>query len=223
MINAPKVVRVLPLRDQVVESLLEAMHQGKFPAGSRLTEEAVGEFLGVSRTPVREALGILAQRGIISRRAGGGFVVPSPGAKNIDDSFQLRQLLEPFAIRQIVAGITDSQINELRTSLDALKAAVEKGAAAESMQANLEFRRKLFSYLDNEPLTRAIAQVTDHVQLIGMLTMNDAKVRKILLARHERILKAVRSRSADAAEKAVFEYLEAARGAAREALPTVAS
>jgi DNA-binding GntR family transcriptional regulator len=217
MTRLAKVTRAQPLREQVVESVVEALRTGLFPQGERLTEEGVAAALGVSRTPVREALGVLAQRGVIARRSGGGYVVPSQGAKAVEDVFAVRRLLEPYAARTIVSVITDDDIAQLREALQQLRRAASTGAE-EMMQANLEMRRRLFAMLDNEPLARALAQLNESVQFVGLLTLKEASVRKLVIARHERVLRALADRDADAAEKAMLAYVEGAREAAIKAL-----
>lgn len=217
MTRLVKVTRAQPLREQVVDSVVEALRTGLFPAGERLTEEGVAAALGVSRTPVREALSVLAQKGVIARRSGGGYVVPSHGAKAVEDVFAVRRLLEPYAARTIVAVITDDDISRLREALQHLRRAAS-ASAEEMMQANLEMRRQLFSMLDNEPLARAIAQLNESVQFVGLLTLKDAKVRKLVISRHERVMRAFVDRDPDAAEKAMLAYVEGARDAALKAL-----
>lgn len=219
-VRPSKLTRVLPLRERVVEQLLSEIQHGRFPPGERLTEDRLAELLGVSRTPVREALGLLAQRGILDKRSRGGFVVPSPQTKSIDDSYELRRLLEPYAVRSLVARVTDEQLDDIRDALTSLRAAVKSGVPAEVAEANKEMRRRIFSAVDNDALVRAIASVTDHVQLIGLLTLNDRKVQRTVLARHERLYESIAARDAAAAERAALEYLEASRVSAHAALRT---
>jgi DNA-binding GntR family transcriptional regulator len=201
----------------VVESVIKALRTGLFPAGSRLTEEGVAAALGVSRTPVREALSALARGGVLTRRSGGGYEVPSQGAKAVEDVFAMRRLLEPYAARSIAAVITDNGIAQLREALKELRRA-SSVSAEETMQANMEMRRHLFAMIDNEPLARALAQLSESVQFVGLLTLKDVKVRKRVIARHERVIRALIERDADAAEKAMLAYVEGARDAALQAL-----
>lgn len=217
MTRLAKVTRAQPLREQVVDSVIEALRTGLFPPGGRLTEEGVAAALGVSRTPVREALSALARGGVLTRRSGGGYEVPSQGAKAVEDVFAMRRLLEPYAARTIVAVITDSDIAELRDAIKELRRASSVNAE-EMMQANMEMRRRLFAMLENEVLARALAQLSESVQFVGLLTLQDAKVRKRVVARHERVVRALIDRDADEAEKAMLAYVEGAREAALEAL-----
>jgi DNA-binding GntR family transcriptional regulator len=213
-----KVERVAPLRDQVAEGLLQALRSGRFLPGERLTEEQVAEVLGVSRTPVREAFGVLAQRGILTRREGGGFVVSKPSLSNLENVFELRRLLEPYAARRAARQFKGTDLALLRTAVAKLRALVPSGSSAAIAEANREIRRILFGLCGNPSLTRAIEENSDHIYLLGMLTMNSKDTRAVVLASHERILKALAARNEHAIEQAVAEYLDAARHAVISAL-----
>jgi DNA-binding GntR family transcriptional regulator len=79
---------------------MSEIHEGRLSPGERLTEDSLASILGVSRTPVREALGALAQRGVLARRDRGGFVVPVPNLAGLKNAFELRRLLEPYAAQR---------------------------------------------------------------------------------------------------------------------------
>ncbi len=216
--NISKVERVAPLRDQVADGLLQALRNGRFLPGERLTEEQVAEVLGVSRTPVREAFGVLAQRGILTRREGGGFFVSKPSLSSLEDVFELRRLLEPYAARRAARQIKGTDLALLRTAVAKLRTLVPTGSSAAIAKANREIRRILFGLCGNPSLTRAIEENSDHIYLLGMLTMNSKDTRAVVLASHERILKALAARNEPAIEQAVTEYLDAAHRSVTSAL-----
>jgi DNA-binding GntR family transcriptional regulator len=210
MAQLPKPTRSVPLREQVMESLIQALRSGVFRPGEWLTEQSVGEVLGVSRTPVREALGMLAQRGLLTRREGGGYAVASTRGKALAGIFELRRLIEPFAARRAAELASTDQVKQLAGAIQVLRKAVARGEPGAVMKANQEVRRLLFSFADNEALTNAISQLNDHVQYIGTLTMADRTVQKIVLSHHLRVFAAIQSGNAAAAERAIRAYLDAA-------------
>lgn len=218
-----KVVRAPLLRDQVLSGILRELQDGRFSPGERLTEEHVATVLGVSRTPVREALGILAQRGFLSRRHGRGFVVSKPSLKILEDTFELRRLLEPYAARRAASEISAAELAELRKAIAALRKLVPSGKASVVAKANRDIRRLLFGVSRNASLAQAIDQLSDHVYSLGILTMRDRSVRALVLARHESIFKALSARDKNAVEKAVMDYLSAAHRSVIAALTTVDS
>jgi DNA-binding GntR family transcriptional regulator len=218
MTKLMKVIRAQPLREQVVNGIVEGLRTGLFKSGERLTEVGVALALGVSRTPVREALNALAQQGVLARRSGGGYVVPSHGRKAIEDVFECRRLLEPYAARRLAEIITEEGAVQLRDALQDLRRSAATGSAEETMEANLQMRRRLFGLLDNEPLARAIAQFSESVQLIGVLTLADMRMRKLVVSKHEHIVRALLARDPAKAEQAMLAYIEGAREAALAAL-----
>jgi DNA-binding GntR family transcriptional regulator len=205
-----KVERVAPLREQVADGMMRALLNGRFLPGERLTEGRVAEVLGVSRTPVREAFGVLEQRGILMRRDGGGIFVVKPSLRSLEDVFELRRLLEPYAARLAARRVKSTDLARLRKAMAKLRKLVPTGSAAAIAEENREIRRVLFDLCGNASLVRAIEQNSDHVYLIGMLTMSSKQTRAIVLARHEQILKALATQDETAIEQAVVEYLEAA-------------
>jgi DNA-binding GntR family transcriptional regulator len=218
MAKMSKIERVAPLRDQVADGLMQALRSGRFLPGERLTEGRVAEVLGVSRTPVREAFGVLAQRGILTRRDGGGFFVSKPSLSSLEDVFELRRLLEPYAARRAASQFKNTDLAQLRMAVARLRALLPSGTSSAIAEANREIRRLLFALCGNPSLTRAIEENSDHIYLIGMLTMNSKDTRAIVLASHERILKALTTRNERAVEQAVVEYLDAAHHAVVSAL-----
>ena len=205
-----KVERVAPLREQVADGMMRALLNGRFLPGERLTEGRVAEVLGVSRTPVREAFGVLEQRGILTRRDGGGIFVVKPSLRSLEDVFELRRLLEPYAARLAARRVKSTDLARLRKAMAKLRKLVPTGSAAAIAEENREIRRVLFELCGNASLVRAIEQNSDHVYLIGMLTMSSKQTRAIVLARHEQILKALATQDEKAIEQAVVEYLDAA-------------
>ena len=91
----------LKLTEQVVLKLRELILGGELAAGQRVTEVAISEQLGVSRTPVREALAVLAQEGLLGAAGNRGYLVQEFGSKDIEDAIEVRGLLEGAAARMV--------------------------------------------------------------------------------------------------------------------------
>jgi len=218
----PAIQRAVPLRDQVLARLITEIHAGRFGPGERLTEGSVATVLGVSRTPVREALGALMQRGVLARRDRGGYVIPTPDLDGIRNAFELRRLLEPYAARRAASRVTPTDIEDLKQALQALRVAAAKGTG-DVTAANRALRHKIFALAGNAVLTAAIDQLNDHVQAIGHLTLKRAAVRKIVIARHRATIHALEIGDGPRAERAMHEYLDAAEHAVLETFSRISS
>jgi len=90
------------LREQVVTAIRDATIQGRFKAGEKVPEEELAEQLGVSRTPIREAIRILEQQGLVAARPKNGTYISALNREEIRDSLQVRATLEEFAVRNAI-------------------------------------------------------------------------------------------------------------------------
>ncbi|MEO0680132.1 MAG: GntR family transcriptional regulator [Pseudomonadota bacterium] len=106
--------------DHAYRSLREAILSGALAEGARLTETALGERLGVSRTPVREALNRLSLEGLVTREGGRAARVASFPEDEVEQIFQIRMLLESYAARRAATHRTGEDVVELRALADAM-------------------------------------------------------------------------------------------------------
>lgn len=216
-----KVVKSEPLRQQVLASIKKALVNGHLAPGQRLTEEGVAEFLGVSRTPAREALAILHQEGTIKRRANGGFEVIVPTLENIEQIFQVRHRLEPYAARLAAEKASDQDIQQLKEFLAAQEVHVDAANAARYLEADRELRSLLFSLSGNQQLIDCIGRYEEHLQYVASITLKDPAVRKIALSVDRPIVNAVARHDGEAAEAALHVQLEETRKALMQVLGEV--
>ncbi len=198
------------LREQTYTALKKALFNGYFKPGERITEERVAELLGVSRTPVRESLNLLGKQGILEVRKGGGYIFPSPSLQEIENVFEVRRLLEPYAARKAVKFCTGADIDRLNTAIAKEKDALNKADASVFFQNNMEFRQGLFALCGNEHLSRAIHEFMDHMHFIGIVTLKNIAIRKIIIDGQKRIVAALVARDSRAIDKAVKSHLSAA-------------
>lgn len=213
-----KVVRRQPLRQQVLESLREALINGKLLPGQRLTEEGIAEFLSVSRTPAREALAILHQEGALERRSQGGFEVSIPTMERVEQIFQVRHLLEPFAVRLSAMNAKRGDVERLRRVIAAQKANIDAEDPIHYLEHDRELRRLLFMLSGNDQLVDCIARYKDHLQFVASLTLRDPRIRAIAVSSDEPIVDAVAAHDPDAAEAAMHRQLDETKTALTQVL-----
>ncbi len=199
--------RPLSLRQQVYERLRTALRAGEYRPNQRLTEIGIAEALGVSRTPVREALGLLSQEGLLSSMPHGGFKVPDLQVDDLNDTFELRYLLEPYAAGLAARNAYHEGVTGMHVAIQTEKQCLIDSDNIAFVQASQDFRSRLFSMAGNRRLATAISQIEGHVQFVCSETFDDWKNRTILISAQERILEAVRLRDAEAAAKAMRALL----------------
>ena len=109
-----------PLREQVYNALRAELFKGTFKPGQRITEKEIAVSLGVSRTPVREALNLFRKQGIVEQRHGGGYIFCSPTVRQVEDIFEIRRALEPLAARKVLLNCKDADIDRLEDVISVL-------------------------------------------------------------------------------------------------------
>ncbi|GAB4178892.1 MAG: GntR family transcriptional regulator [Rhodocyclaceae bacterium] len=212
MVSSLKPVdRPLALGDQVYRTLRGHLRDGLVQPGQRLTEVDLATRLGVSRTPVREALGRLASEGLIAVQ-GRSYAVPMMSDSDIDDIYELRTLLEPEALRQVALRARGPRrLAGIRQALQASRSAHEAGDKQAFMSANAQFRSAWLALVPNRRLVHAIDLYSDHVRYLRALTLEDPAVRELVLSGLTRILAALAAGDGQAAAAAMREHLSAAK------------
>ena len=202
--------RVPDLRQQIFDQLRESLNAGSVPGDERLTEMTVAKRYNVSRTPAREALALLSQAGLLAQDER-GYRVPSFSRKDIDDVFEVRHLIEPYAVACIARAATDAELRSLARFADAeLK---RSGGNAGYVDANKRIRQRLFGLLRNDKLQQLIGVFEDRQAFIRVRTLHDPAIRRISAEGNKRLIDAVTTRDAHGAEACMRYLLTEARKA----------
>lgn len=214
MVSSLKPVeRPLALGEQVYHTLRSHLRNGLIVAGQPLQEVQLAEKLGVSRTPVREALTRLASEGLLASD-GRSFVVPALTLDDVDDIYEVRFLIEPAAIRRVAEFTTDPAVRApIEDALAAAAAANKSGDADAFRETNVRFRSAWLALVPNRRLVKVVEQYADHMQHIRALTLGSAKVRAIVLRGLKRITAALAAGDGDAAAAAMHDHLMEAKRA----------
>ena len=205
------------LGEQVYHTLRGHLRSGVMLAGQPLQEVQLAERLGVSRTPVREAMARLASEGLLATE-GRSFTVPALTLADVDDIYEVRFLIEPAAMRQVAERTVEPALRgPIETALADAVAAHRDGDSEAFRLANVRYRAAWLALVPNARLVRVIELYADHMQHIRALTLDDAGVRRIVLRGLERITAALAAGDGDTAAAAVHEHLIQARRAFIEA------
>jgi DNA-binding GntR family transcriptional regulator len=207
------------LRGQVYEALRGQLRTGKLAANRAETERDLAEKLGVSRTPVREALALLVHEGLISSGSR-GFVRPELSREDIADLFQIRRMLEPGALVMTIDRLSAHDIRMLRQHLAEHEAADAAGNVPAFIEANASFRAIWIGAIPNAQLRTLIERQNDYIQWIRDTTLSDPTVRTKVIAGLRRILAALVSGKPAAVTAAIMVHLDAAERAFAAALET---
>jgi len=196
-----------PLGERVYLTLRNFLRAGRIAAGHPLQEGVLAVQLGVSRTPVREALARLASEGLVVAD-GRSFTLPSLSVGDIEDIYALRFLLEPDALRLVAASQPDRKaLAPLRAALEEMAAANEAGDGAAFMEANYRYRDAWTALVPNKRLVRAIQLYADHVRYLRAFTLDTAAVRAVVLKGLKQLAAALAAGNGEAAAQAMHAHL----------------
>lgn len=210
--------RPVALGDQVYAALRERLRDGRIRPEQRLQEESLAATLGVSRTPVREALARLASEGLVISD-GRSFVVPAHTDQDIDEIYQVRELLEPEALRLVAELNPDTAARApLQQALDAMVFAHRAADAKAFSEANARFRTAWLASVPNRRLVRLIELYADHVWYLRVLTLSDTAVRDVVTQGLRSVLSAIANGDGEAAAQAMRGHLAAAKRSLRQAV-----
>jgi DNA-binding GntR family transcriptional regulator len=202
------------LADALYEQMWRRIVNLEFPPGSRLSDEALAKQLGVSRTPMREALYRLSQVGLVRINARRGFFVPTVSASDVAELYDLRTALETHAAREAAPLISADEIAEHvrhQRVADQRATSLLPAAVEDFMRADLQLHDLLLRRAGNGRILRIAADVLGQLSLATMRTAQMPERRMAAIAEHERILAALAEGDADAAATGVGDHIQAVK------------
>ncbi len=193
-------------------ALREAILDGVLAPNEWLREESLKELLGVSRTPVREALNRLEEEGLIHRTPGQGARVTTLTIEDMSVVYQVRGSLEGLTARMAADHGTPAAKAVLSALHDGIAAAAEQGEPHQFSRLNIEFHGALTAMAGNAYLSRLLGTVETAIRRFGTRSYSGERMAHIVLE-HAAITEAVLAGDGEAAAKAAIEHAAYAREA----------
>lgn len=220
------------LAERVAKRLIEAVQEGRLPAGSRLpTEQALCDQYGVSRTVVREAISMLKREGMVASRQGSGtFVAATPSVAlrltpplgNVNavvEILEIRGALETKAAELAAQRRSKAQLRAMRNALAELEDAVERGE--DGVREDLAFHRSIVEATGNAHFLETIDFLHQLLhQAISVTRRNEARNQQYMQQvdqEHLQLVEAIAAGDSEAARRAASLHLHNAEGRLREA------
>jgi len=170
LIKIPEKLRKRTLRERIYEEVVRLILAGELPSGGWVDEKRVIDRLRVSRTPFREAIGILAKGGLVEIKPYRGFYVRSFSRSETADLYELFKRLECFAVELAVRQMSDRDIRRFEDMLIEAGAALQRGDAKTYVMRDREFYENVAGQSGNSALIEALARVAMQIQLCGTIT-----------------------------------------------------
>ena len=197
----------LPLRDVVFNTLRQAIITGEFAPGERLMEISLANRLGVSRTPVREAIRKLELEGLVIMIPRKGAQVAKITEKNLRDVIEIRTVLEEFATVLACERIIQDGISELRQAHEDFVLAVEKGDLLDIVDKDEIFHNTIFGATNNDRLITIINNLREQFYRYRMEYVKDIRQRSNLVEEHRKLLDAISNRDSVRAKELMRTHL----------------
>jgi DNA-binding GntR family transcriptional regulator len=195
------------LRGQAVEMLRASIVAGELEPGEIYSAPALAERLGVSATPVREAMLDLANDGLVQPVRNRGFRVVVVDEDALDEISELRQMLEVPAMAKVVARAGDDELAALFAKVHRIESAAARSDAAEFLLADRDFHLGLLILAGNTRLVRLVGQLRNQTRLAGIKVLADSGQLMASALEHRPILEAVCRREAELAQGLMRAHL----------------
>ena len=207
--------RITPtaLYQEVAERLRQRIFAHELTPGTWIDEQKLAEQYGISRTPLREALKVLASEGMVDLKPRRGCYVTEISRQDLDDLFPLIALLEGRCAADAVKRAKPAEINELKVIHERLEAAARDGRMDAFFEANQEFHRRIQELANNRWLLSVIQDLRKVLKLSRMHSLSlDGRLQQSL-DEHRGILAAIEAGDAAKAEKLMHDHLLSGREA----------
>lgn len=197
----------LPLRDVVFQTLRKAIITGEFAPGERLTEISLADMLGVSRTPVREAIRKLELEGLVIMIPRKGAQVAKITEKSLRDVIEVRTVLEEFAASLACERITKEGQKTLEDLHDKFVQSVSTNDILEIAEKDEQFHDGIFRATNNDRLVTIINNLREQFYRYRLEYVKDISSRSTLITEHKKLMEAIFAGDSTQARQLMREHL----------------
>ncbi len=194
----------------VYEQLIAEIRSGVLKPGDRLIETDLAKRLGLSRTPVREAIRQLESDGLVTHQPRNGATVRKLDYSEITELYEMRAVLEGTAARFAARAASEVELAELEAINQEMREAPNSQAL---FGANRQFHNVLLNAARNRFLIKSVEAIQKTLLILGASTMEEADRAQQAIEEHESLLDSLRARDGDAAEARMRDHIEAAHRA----------
>ncbi len=220
MVKVPKLKldSYQPLRDVIFETLRKAIISGDIKPGERLMEVSLAEQMGVSRTPVREAIRRLEAEGLVTMVPRKGTHVSELSSKDIIDVLEVRGALDKLATSLAAKRVQPQQIRALESIHRQFISCVEKGNMEGAIRKDIEFHDAIYAASGNSRLIGVLSSLKEHVYRFRVIYLRDLNIAEHVEQEHQQILDALKEHNEELAAKISEQHIRNQMDAIVEAL-----
>lgn len=206
--NLKKIDEFLPLRDVVFQTLRKGILTGELKPGERLLEIHLADKLGVSRTPIREAIRKLELEGLVTMVPRKGAEVANITEKSLRDVLEVRRALDVLSVELSCQRITEDELDKLQVACEQFEKALVTKELTQIAKADIAFHDIILESTGNGRLVALVANLSEQMYRYRFEYIKDEHNHPKLKEEHQLILKFLKERNKDAAAKAVAEHVD---------------
>jgi DNA-binding GntR family transcriptional regulator len=209
MLNISKMKKPNSLNEIAYRSIRQVIIGGKLDFDVLYSEKQLAEMLGISRTPVREALLKLSSEGFVQILRNRGFKLAKFSKSELAQFFETRKMIELFAIRRAITSLTGSDIAKLEIMLAKMEQPISETSDQEYMNIDREFHSHIIRKLHNTMITSIFDNIRDLIYFYGMIALSIDERRTYLKKEHRDIIDALKKHNLATALRKVEYHLDA--------------
>ena len=203
-----KMDEYLPLRDVVFNTLRNAILTGELSPGERLMEIKLADKLGVSRTPIREAIRKLELEGLVVNTPRKGAEVANISAEDLRDVLEVRRSLEVLAISLACEKKTDETLALLYENIDAFKHSIDAEATSDIASVDVTFHDIIYKATGNNRLIQILNNISEQMYRYRFEYIKNKESWNRLVEEHMNIYEAIKNRDKDLAVKSILLHID---------------
>ena len=198
----------LPLRDVVFKTLRQAILLGELKPGERLMEMQLANKLGVSRTPIREAIRKLELEGLVLMIPRKGAEVADITEKSLKDVLEVRRALEELSVKLTCDRITKEEIKELEQAAENFRKTMKSKDITEIAEADVRFHDVIYTATKNQKLIQLLNNLHEQMYRYRIEYLKDEEVYPKLLKEHKEIIERINRGEKEEAARIVCEHID---------------
>ena len=196
------------LKDEAYQRIKTLILSDTLGSGDMLEMDWLASELGISRTPIREAFLMLEQEGLVETIPYRGTFVIDVSKRDVEEIYQVREVLEALAVRLATPVIPDEELKEMQALFASIGDEIEGGDFERHFQSDTQFHDLIVRYCDNEVLQQVLGTITDRIYHVRVFSRNQSGYHmKESFRDHCRILDAITERDVAKAERLMAEHI----------------
>lgn len=202
-----KINEYLPLREVVFNTLRDAILKGELEPGEHLMEVQLAGKLGVSRTPIREAIRQLQAEGLVVMTPRKGAVVAEITKEDLTDVLEVRKTLEKFAVELACININDEELKSLHQCHEIFKAALEQKDLTDIANKDEGFHDVIYSATRNKRLIQILNNLREQIYRYRLEYIKDDEKWFTLIDEHDKLIRAIEEKDVEIAKEVIEAHI----------------